>query len=823
MLKWLLVSAKVVNKKNILILFLLLTIFLVVYFREKHQIVRNDPSNQLTHYRWDASGRTFTTGNPNQYIYKSEIGQKNIKLAGGTYAPYIWDEQNKIIKFANSSIHLNGNKWELWDNAKKVHEIAFSPEIKKDGQWQKEYDSISDIRVEEIKTNGPTDYIELTYNLETTNQVSTISLKVGGSANAQFAFDTQAKQAGEYRLAIRQDSAGLKPVYSSNNKSQLLGYQNPKSGFYWKWQENETTHYIEEKPNKLALLVNEDKYLAGGKITTFPDQWGATAIQADADDGDETVTPTNVWNSNGVSGGRIYLVCDASFPSYIRYASFRWTPTITGTVVSIDSGTQIFLTNPGDNSSPTVITWTLKAHELNDAPQWADSAGNRPSDHWSVDMTTNNYSGTGQTGNLTQAVTDIVSELAVTDAYTYNGSKGMNFVFYTAYVGSGKWWSLSNDYGGTNLATLAIVYTVTTPNATSVSDYPDLVTVDSANPYVTFTGGWSESDSGDLDKMYVCKDSSCTNCNNTSQANCWCYSSIWNTQPDTSDTCTYTAQAGDVGANSYWLGVCDDEPSCDATPLSGGTFSVNTLAFKISASSLQSISARGSSSISFQELAAGGQAIYGLASSSTSYIAKAGIIYQMFGTTAGTLTLTLDDGGQIAFGTLSYGTKKTGTTRLKVAQTGATSLNITAGRQRANLTPATLASNAAPNVVANQIDDDAGGIDIFNGLTNCATAGSHPAVWPTTTGVSTGLGFTNWADSNSSKDTSCWGTGTTATDANNRYAVLQASNSASSFISISSSPPATLYVSVGYGLEIRSIQKATTYTGGVVFTATAAP
>lgn len=109
------------------------------------------------------------------------------------------------------------------------------------------------------------------------------------------------------------------------------------------------------------------------------------------------------------------------------------------------------------------------------------------------------------------------------------------------------------------------------PDATSVSDSPDPVTVGND---ITFTGNWSEPDSGDNVKMYICKDSSCTNCDNTSQTNCWCYSSTWQTEPDTSDTCTYTAQSGDVGDNNYWLGVCDDEPSCDSAPLSGGTFTV---------------------------------------------------------------------------------------------------------------------------------------------------------------------------------------------------------------------------------------------------------
>jgi len=126
------------------------------------------------------------------------------------------------------------------------------------------------------------------------------------------------------------------------------------------------------------------------------------------------------------------------------------------------------------------------------------------------------------------------------------------------------------DFGSEELAV-----SNTAPAAVSVSDDPDPVTVGSD---VTFSGEWTESDSGDIDRMYICKTSDCTDCNETTQTGCWCYSSSDQTEPDVSDTCSYTAQTGDIGAQSYWLGVCDDEPSCDDTPLSGGTFTVQAAA-----------------------------------------------------------------------------------------------------------------------------------------------------------------------------------------------------------------------------------------------------
>ncbi|GEM_PF-2449546 len=201
--------------------------------------------------------------------------------------------------------------------------------------------------------------------------------------------------------------------------------------------------------------------------------------------------------------------------------------------------------------------------------------------------------------------------------------------------------------------------------------------------------------------------------------------------------------------------------------------------------------------------------------------AAGGKIASLSVTVAQSITLTQTTGGTVAFGTLTAGTRVTGATGLTVLTNG-TGMNITAGRQRANSTPATLASNAFPNIVSGQIDDDAGGIDVFNGISNCGVATSHPAIWGT--GTSTGLGFSNYAfRGGSAKSTTCFGSGTTTTDALNQYAALQASASASSFISSSGYSAGNTNVSVGYSLDVTTIQKATAYSGGIVFTATSNP
>jgi len=118
------------------------------------------------------------------------------------------------------------------------------------------------------------------------------------------------------------------------------------------------------------------------------------------------------------------------------------------------------------------------------------------------------------------------------------------------------------------------------PTATSASVSPSSVAVGAT---LTFTGNWTESDAGDQDKIYICKDSACTNCDNTAQSNCWCYSSSYVTEPTVTGTCTYTAQSADTGNRNFWLKVCDDAPSCSSS-VYGGSFSVGpsaSSAFKV--------------------------------------------------------------------------------------------------------------------------------------------------------------------------------------------------------------------------------------------------
>ena len=171
---------------------------------------------------------------------------------------------------------------------------------------------------------------------------------------------------------------------------------------------------------------------------------------------------------------------------------------------------------------------------------------------------------------------------------------------------------------------------------------------------------------------------------------------------------------------------------------------------------------------------------------------------------------TCDANATAIFGTLSAGTANDANVRIKTDST--TTITLAIGRKRSSPTT-TLASSAdATNI---NISDTAGGIDVFDA--NC-TDGTGPAIWKDAS--STGLGFSLWA-ATENKDTTCWGTGTNDSDANNKYAALQASSSASTAWTTTSS--GIKYASIGYSLDVTTTQQATSYIGDIIFTATTTP
>ena len=166
------------------------------------------------------------------------------------------------------------------------------------------------------------------------------------------------------------------------------------------------------------------------------------------------------------------------------------------------------------------------------------------------------------------------------------------------------------------------------------------------------------------------------------------------------------------------------------------------------------------------------------------------------------ITLTCDS-ATVNLGNLTPGTPVTGTS----VCTGTTNAN--GGYNLAVL------RNDATTTMDKTTDQT---VDITDKTTwdPTASAGAGNAV----TWAGTGLGFTVFA-STANKSTTWWGTGTTVTDANNKYAGFPVAYA--NIMSYTSYSAASTTTSIGYKLDVPSTQKSGAYDGIITYQATSTP
>jgi len=96
------------------------------------------------------------------------------------------------------------------------------------------------------------------------------------------------------------------------------------------------------------------------------------------------------------------------------------------------------------------------------------------------------------------------------------------------------------------------------PIITNVSDTPDPQVSGSS---ITFNSTASDADPGDTIKLYLCKDSSCTNCGPSGTSNCWAFSSVGSA---TNPSASYICSSCDYSTNNYYTKVCDNDDVCSS-------------------------------------------------------------------------------------------------------------------------------------------------------------------------------------------------------------------------------------------------------------------
>jgi hypothetical protein len=163
-------------------------------------------------------------------------------------------------------------------------------------------------------------------------------------------------------------------------------------------------------------------------------------------------------------------------------------------------------------------------------------------------------------------------------------------------------------------------------------------------------------------------------------------------------------------------------------------------------------------------------------------------------------TISLDCGTDVNLGTLTPGTPVTGSSTCTVTTNANGGYNLQVKRDDADTTM-DKTTDATTNIADKTAWDP--------------TGSGNGATW-----TGTGLGFTVFA-STATKSTTWWGTGTTETDANNKYAGFPTAYTNVMVHTAYSSSSTTN--SIGYKLDVPSTQKSGAYDGTITFQAVSTP
>jgi len=308
----------------------------------------------MQHLRWEKSGRTLKGDKPNEFVYKSQVGQVNLPVGDG-FAPYIYDPAKKLVKFAGGKISLTAQGIDFFQNDKKVFTGRFELETDKTRKTA----SISGFKVVEIDELDCKALCQVSYNIETEDARAAITLEAGGDPNVSLSFSIEAKKSGQHRLVLKTGLSG-KPIASSDEEKpvEIIGVDFGTHSWRWDYREAK----LHEQLDGGSVGIGEKFYRESETLRIKPDTWGPTQIAGDDDDGAEV---SNTWYTHGYWGGDWV----GMYNSYSFQYGGRWDNIPVANGVTISDGTKITYYMAAREGS-TVPTRVRFADE-DDAAAWS--------------------------------------------------------------------------------------------------------------------------------------------------------------------------------------------------------------------------------------------------------------------------------------------------------------------------------------------------------------------------------------------------------------------------------------------------------------------
>lgn len=301
----------------------------------------------IEHLKHESNGRTFKvtqdSQDTGQRVYKSFIGQKNVDLGSGDFAPYVWDEPSQSIRYSNKVCEFYPGGYQIVREFGSVETLIddqrFEVQYWDDPQWR-----TLDLWQIGLTVNQQDDYCIVTRNL---------SDGAGNTLDVDFLFRPFEVVKNTFRLHVVNANLYRIRFQNSGIAGELVEIDHisreVNSGVYklrfdlmeFLWLKDEIgiheNYTVEDQAGgkKLDIFIGDFDLSDNSDVIISPDQWGETAMANTNDDCYETLGGVDLdgYDAAGALCGYFGNVADYSC---------RWqNVTIDGEPASVDAGTQI--------------------------------------------------------------------------------------------------------------------------------------------------------------------------------------------------------------------------------------------------------------------------------------------------------------------------------------------------------------------------------------------------------------------------------------------------------------------------------------------------
>ncbi len=164
------------------------------------------------HLAWTREGRKLVLG-PGLYAYTGSIAQQNIELPDGTYAPYVWNDDARVLRYADVEARFRGGSVEFWRDG--TLQAVTRPRLQRRTRhgW---VDEEARVRVERLSDEDELEsmaFARVAIVLESERATARHILVAGCRSRARGDTQLIAHLPGEYRVVLEHDLGG--PIETS--------------------------------------------------------------------------------------------------------------------------------------------------------------------------------------------------------------------------------------------------------------------------------------------------------------------------------------------------------------------------------------------------------------------------------------------------------------------------------------------------------------------------------------------------------------------------------------------------------------------------------